>query len=117
METFITTAGALGLVKAVVDFVKYIRAGNSNGWVTQLVVWLAGIGTVLLLKVSDFGDTFTVGDIVLDTANVGTVILAGLGLGSAAMLVNEFKVALDRTDSAVKPNLIGERYSTPTVTH
>lgn len=106
METFITSAGALGLVKALVDFVKYVRARDTNGWVTQLAVWLSGIGVVLLLKVSDFADTFTVGTITLENANAGTQILAGLGLGSAAMLANEFKQAIDRTDTAVKPDLV-----------
>lgn len=106
METFITGAGALGLVKAVVDFIKYLRAGNTNGWVTQLAVWVAGIGVTLLIKVSDFAGNFDIGGVVLNDANTGTVILAGLGLGSAAMLVNEVKQAIDRNDSAQKPDLL-----------
>lgn len=107
METFITGAGALGLVKAVVDFLKYLRARDTNGWVTQLAVWLAGIGTTLLIKISDFAGNFDIGGVVLNDANTGTVILAGLGLGSAAMLVNDVKQAIDRSDSAVKPDLVG----------
>lgn len=106
METFITGAGALGLVKAVVDFIKYLRARDTNGYVTQLAVWLSGIGTVVLLKVSDFADEFSIGSETLDSANGGTVILAGLGLGSAAMLANEFKKAIDNGDNAAKPELI-----------
>lgn len=108
MDQFITSAGALGLVKAAVDFIKYIRARDTNGYITQLAVWLAGIGTTLLIKVSDFANTFDVGGINLDAANGGTVILAGLGLGSAAMLVNDFKQAVDRSDSAAKPALVPE---------
>ncbi len=106
MDTFITSAGALGLVKAAVDFLKYLRARDTNGWVTQLAVWLAGIGTTLLIKVSDFANGFDVGGVPLDTANAGTVILAGLGLGSAAMLVNDVKQAIDQNDSAAKPKLV-----------
>lgn len=106
METFITTAGALGFVKAVVDLVKYVRAGNVNGWVTQLAVWAAGIIVVVLLSHSDFGDTVTVGNVTLDLASGATLILAGLGLGSAAMLANEFKSAIDSSDTAAKPELV-----------
>lgn len=106
METFITGAGALGLVKAVVDFIKYLRARDTNGWVTQLAVWAAGIGTTLLIKVSDFAGNFDIGGVILNDANTGTVILAGLGLGSAAMLVNDIKQAVDSNDSAAKPALV-----------
>lgn len=106
METFITGAGALGLVKAVVDFVKYVRARDTNGYVTQLAVWISGVGTVFLLKLSDFADEFNIGSVTLDNAGGGTVILAGLGLGSAAMLVNDVKQAVDTSDSARKPALV-----------
>lgn len=106
METFITTAGALGFVKAVVDLVKYVRARDTNGYVTQIAVWLAGIGTTVLLSLSDFGESIDVGGVALDVASGATLILAGLGLGSAAMLANEVKSAIDRSDTAVKPELI-----------
>lgn len=115
MDQFITSAGALGLVKAAVDFLKYLRARDTNGYVTQLAVWLAGVGTVLLIKISDFANTFDVGGVNLDTANGGTVILAGLGLGSAAMLVNDVKKAVDRSDSAAKPDLVGPTSTTVVV--
>lgn len=106
MDEFITTAGAVALVKAIVDFLKYIRANDVNGYVTQAAVWLAGIGVTLLLKISDFADAFDVSGVTLDTANAGTVILAGLGLGSATMLANDFKKAIDSADTAVKPPLV-----------
>ena len=108
METFITTAGALGFVKAVVDLVKYIRARDTNGYLTQITVWLAGIATTVLLSLSDFGESIDVGGVPLDVASGATLVLAGLGLGSAAMLANEVKTALDRSDTAVKPPLVPE---------
>lgn len=89
------------------DFIKYLRARDTNGYVTQLAVWLAGIGVTLLIKISDFAGNFDIGGVVLNDANTGTVILAGLGLGSAAMLVNEVKKAIDSNDSAAKPDLVG----------
>lgn len=106
METFITTTGSLALVKAIVDFIKYIRARDTNGWLTQLVVWLAGIAVVLLLRSSDFAGTFMVGTIPLSEANTGTLILAGFGLGATAMFANEIKKAIDGSDDASKPALV-----------
>lgn len=107
MDTFLTASGALALVKALVDFLKYLKAKDTNGWVTQLIVWVAGIATVLLLKASDFADAFTLGtDVTLANANGGTVVLAGLGIGSAAALVNEVKKAIDNGDTAAKPDLV-----------
>lgn len=91
----------------MVDFIKYLRARDTNGYVTQLAVWLAGIGVTLLIKISDFAGNFDIGGVVLNDANTGTVILAGLGLGSAAMLVNDVKKAIDSNDSAAKPDLVG----------
>lgn len=106
MAAFVTTAGSLSLVKALVDFAKYVRAKDHNGYLTQLFVWVAGILVMLLLRVSDFAAGVDVGGVSLQHAAWGTIILGGLGLGSTAMLTNDFKQALDRTDSAVKPPLI-----------
>lgn len=106
VDQFLTASGALALVKAIVDFAKYVRARETNGWVTQLAAWVGGVATVVLVKWSDFAPTFNVGGMTLDNANGGTVILAGLGLGSAAMLVNDVKKAIDSSDSAAKPNLV-----------
>jgi hypothetical protein len=109
VNQFLTSAGALALVKAVVDLVKYFKAKDTNGYVTQVATWAAGVGSVYLLKYSDVADTFKLGAgaVTLDTASTATVILAGLGLGSGAMLVNDVKKALDNNDSAAKPDLIG----------
>ena len=104
-----TTTGSLALVKAPIDFLKYLRAKDTNGAITQLCVWLSGIAVVMLLRASDFAATFDVGGIPLSAANPGTVVLAGLGLGASAMLVNDFKQAVDGSDSASKPMLVPPR--------
>jgi hypothetical protein len=106
MDTFITSAGALALVKSLVDLVKYIRAKDSNGYVTQFVVWLAGIAVTFVIKASDFANDFPVGKIPLHDAKAATVILAGLGLGSAAQLANTGIKAVDGTQTAETPKLL-----------
>lgn len=104
-----TTTGSVALVKASIDFLKYLRAKDTNGAITQMCVWLSGIAVVLLLRASDFAANFDVGGITLDQANPGTVVLAGLGLGATAMLVNDVKQAVDNSDSASKPMLVPPR--------
>jgi hypothetical protein len=106
METFTTAAGSVALVKAAVDFTKYVRAKDPNGAITQLVVWLSGIAVTLLLRASDFAANFDVGGVPLASANTGTVILAGLGLGAAASALYDLQNAIDNTSSARKPQLI-----------
>lgn len=106
MEQFLTAGGSIALVKSVVDLVKYFRAGDTNGWVTQFVVWLAGIGVVLLVKWSDVASSFPVGTTTLEFAKGGTIVLAGLGLGSAAMLTNSTIKAVDQHQTAATPALV-----------
>ena len=109
MELFLSATGSLALVKSVVDLLKYFRAKDTNGWVTQIVVWLSGVGAAVLLAASDLAETFKLNDagLTLGNANGATVALVGLGIGSSAMLANEFKKAIDRNDSAAKPDLVG----------
>jgi hypothetical protein len=107
VDQFLTASGALALVKAIIDFLKYLRARDTNGWLTQLTVWVAGVAVVLLIRYSDFASSFTLGvGVSLYGAAWGTTILAGLGLGSAAALVNDVKKAIDSSDSAAKPDLV-----------
>jgi hypothetical protein len=106
MDAFLTTAGSVTLIKAIVDFVKYVRARDVNGWATQLTVWVAGLVVMALLRTSDLAATIVLADVPLDQAQIGTLILAGLGLGSSAMFVNEIKNAIDNTSTAKKPPLV-----------
>lgn len=106
MEQFTTAAGAVGLVKAGVDLIKYARAKDANGVITQLAVYLMGIGVVMLVRASDFASRWDVGGIPLSEAQTGTAVLAGLGLGAVAMLANDGIKAVDGSQSARKPPLV-----------
>lgn len=106
MEQFTTAAGAVGLVKSGVDLIKYLRAKDANGVITQLAVWLFGIGVVMLVRASDFAAQWDVGGIALSDAKLGTCILAGFGLGAVAMLANDGIKAIDGSQSARKPSLV-----------
>lgn len=89
------------IVWKAVDFVKFARAKDVNAVITQLVVWVAGIGVGFLARWSDFA-TGT----ALEHVNVSTVILAGLSIGSVASAAYDFKRARDNTDTAATPTLL-----------
>lgn len=107
MQEFLTITGAIALVKAIIDLVKYVRNGDVNGWVTQLAVWVAGVAVVVLYSHSDFTGPFNdVAGIDIGTTGWATLVILGLALGAQAMLVVDFKKAIDSGDSAAKPDLI-----------
>ena len=93
-------------MKSGVDLIKYVRAKDANGAITQLAVWLMGIGVVLLVRASDFAAQWDVGGVLLSDAKIGTCILAGFGLGALAMLANDGIKAVDSSQSARKPPLL-----------
>jgi hypothetical protein len=106
MNDFLPMAAMLSLVIAVINFLKYIRAKDTNGWVTQLIVWVAGVAVVLLTAQTDFADGIPVGDQNLAVLNAWSLILVGLSIASAGSFAVEIKKAIDNGDSAVKPNLV-----------
>lgn len=103
---FIPLVQMAALVFAVINFLKFLRAGDSNGWMTQLIVWVAGLVVVLLTAQTDFASGIPVGDQMLDTLNIASLIFLGLSISSIASFGVEVKKALDGSDSAAKPNLI-----------
>jgi len=100
---------AMGLlVVSVINFLKYLRAGDMNGWFTQLIVWVAGVGAVLLVAQTDFASGITVGDQLMDNLNFASLVFVGLTVGSVGSFAVEIKKAIDGTDSAAKPDLINK---------
>ncbi len=92
------------LVFKAVDFVRYLRAGNVNGWLTQLVAWAAGVGAVLLYAKSGFG--ISIGDFDLGHLNIWGQIVVGLNIGSAGSAWNDARKTFDSSASAAVPTLL-----------
>lgn len=104
---FVPLVAMAALVLAVINFVKFAKAKDTNGMVTQLSVWIAGVAVVLLVAHTDFAAGLTVGDMTMASLNVYSLVFVGLTLGSSATVLNEFKKALDAGDSAKKPPMVG----------
>lgn len=108
MTEFLPFAVAVALVWKLVDFVKFVRAKDTNAWATQLAVWGAGIGVAFLLRESDFSKSLQVGQFVLGGLNAASTVLFGVALGSAASSTFDAKKAIDNNDTAATPPLIPE---------
>ena len=100
---------ALGLlVVRLVNFLKYVKARDKNGWLTILTAWVSGVLVVLLFAQTDFASGIQVGDVGLDSLNVWSLIVVGLTVASTGSFAVDVKKALDTSDSAKVPPLFDE---------
>lgn len=101
------------LIIQLVDFAREIAGGKANrsSVVTQLLAWLVGIVVVWLGSVASVtADLMLPGiDTALGLLDLGSIFLVGLLASSLASTVVDVKSAIDGTDSAVKPLLLGTR--------
>lgn len=102
---FVPWVAFAALVLSVINFGKMVRGGDTNGALTQLTVWIAGIVVVMLVAQTDFADGIAFGDRPLSVLNFASQVFIGLSVGGGATTLVEFKKALDGSDSAKKPNL------------
>lgn len=95
------------LVKKVVDFVKYGANGDINAVITQLVGWLTGVLVVWAAAQSDFGAAIVVNGTSLGMLNIWSQALVGVNLASTAGVGWDVIKAVDASNSAIVPNLMG----------
>lgn len=101
-------AVATATVKKVVDFVRYLSAGDARSVVTQVLSWVAGIGVAFLLAASDITQRFDIGGgYPLGNANGASLVLIGIGLASGASFGVDLLKARDNSQSAAVPPLGG----------
>lgn len=95
------------LVKKVVDFCKYGANGDINGMVTQIVSWVTGIAVAFLAANSNWGDGIVVNGQSLGSLNPASLVFVGFNLASAAGVTWDAIKAVDDSNSAIVPNLMG----------
>lgn len=96
------------LVKKLVDFAKYVKAGNLNGILTQLLAWIGGIAAAFLGAQTQWAEATTVGGVKLSDLGWASLVLVGLIIGSAAITLDDTTKAIDTSDSAHVPDLVDE---------
>lgn len=106
MIEFAPTLALGALVFAFTNWVRYIRAHNFNGVLTQFLVWLSGVAAVMLTAQSDWADGIHVGGLTLGSTNAWSQVLVGITIASQPTVVNEALKAIDRFQTAAKPDLL-----------
>jgi hypothetical protein len=95
------------IVWKATDLLKYAVNGKLSAAVTQLAVWLIGVGATFLVGETDFATTVQItGTVTLDDLDNWGKVVAGLGAASLGSGLYDFKRARDNTDTAIVPSLI-----------
>jgi hypothetical protein len=115
MESVAEPVGAIAaslvfgaVVLKLLDFFKYVLNGDLNGIVTLLLGWVAGVVAVLLFLQTQWADEITIGSQALDSLDFWSKAVFGFATSSVAGVLYDFKKAVDDSDTAVKPKLLGQ---------
>ncbi len=104
---FVPLLVMLATVKKLVDFVRYAKAGDVNGIITQLVAWVAGFALAALVANTPWAAGLDFGGVTLAKMNIAAQLLVGLALGSSASFGTDLIKATDNSQSAAVPPLLG----------
>lgn len=103
---FVPVAAMAVLSLKLIDFLRYLRAGDLNGVFTQIAAWIAGVAVVFLVAQTDWASGVAVGDMNLATLNAWSLVFYGLSVGSGGSVVKDVLKAVDNTNSARIPTLV-----------
>lgn len=112
---FVPAVAMLALIVKVIDFLRYAKAGDTNGVLTQLITWVSGVLVLLLVAQTNWADGISIGDTVLSKLGFWSVVFAGLSLASSASVVKDTLKSVDNSNSSAIPTLLdaGPRNRTP----
>jgi len=103
---FVPAVALAALVLKFIDFLRYAKGGDVNGVVTQLAVWFAGFGALLLVAQTQWADTIPIGDTPLAQLSVWDMLVAGLSVGSVASAGKDLFKSIDAHNSSKIPTLL-----------
>lgn len=103
---FIAAAALVALVKKLLDVVKYLRAGDLNGWVTIVASMVVGVLAVLLVAQTDFASAVDFGGVNLGTANFWTLVFVGVTTAASAGLATDTLKSIDQKQTSRVPSLL-----------
>lgn len=103
----------LALVWKFTDFLKHLTSRDTNAVVTQLVAWVGGFVAVVLFAHSAYAPHLVIHGLRFNHVSWVDQLLAGLLIGSAGSASYDLKKALDQTDTAVTPRLLGPKVTPP----
>jgi hypothetical protein len=105
----ITTASLLlgALVFSFVNFLRYVIDGDWSPAITQAIAWVSGVVAVLIFAGTQWADGVVLLNVSLASANVSERIIFGLVAASVFSPVVKIIQAIDHTQTAAVPPLIG----------
>lgn len=111
MEEFATLAALAALAVKITSLIKYVTAAQFREAVTTLVPWLGAFVALLLGAEADATAGLVIPGLteVLGNLDIASLALAATAIGSTGSVAFDFKKALDHTDSAQEPPLLGGR--------
>ena len=105
---FAPLAAMSTLIIAIINLVKYVRAKDTNGIVTTLAVWGAGVVVTFLAANADVSEGINVTDAeTLGSLNNWSLVFVGLTIAAMGQFAVQVKKAIDQSDSDTKPDLVG----------
>lgn len=104
----ITLASLVALGNKLTAFLKSITNKDWNAVITQLVHWAGMTIVIALAATADIANNLVLfsGVPPLKDLDFGSILLAGMSLGSLGSVVYDFKKARDNTDGASEPALV-----------
>lgn len=109
MEAVVPVALLAALGGKVLDFFKFLRAKDWNAVVTQAAAWAVGVVLTFTASAADIFDGFVIPglDQTLQDLNGWSKVLVGASLLSLLGVVVDLRKAIDGSDSAKQPPLLG----------
>lgn len=108
MEVIAVLAGIALAVNKTVSVIKSVANKDKNGAVTQLLVWVVGIGAVVLSAHAALTSNMVIPGlgVALGSLDTPSHVLLGWILGSSGSFAFDVKKAIDNGDTAAEPPLL-----------
>lgn len=95
-----TTIAALAfLVKKFVDVLKMASSKDMKGFISQLLSWVVGILIFYVASRTQWAAALVVSGVKLSDANLWSIVLLGLLLGSFASVSNDVVKRVEKKDT------------------
>lgn len=95
------------LLYKFLDFVKAVRNGQRNTYLTQLTAWVVGVGLVFLFAKAKIAADVKLGSIALVGLDGWSKTILGLSLTSLVSAAYDAKKSIDSSDSAKTAPMFG----------
>ncbi len=105
---FVPVLAMTALTLKGLDFIRYLRAGDANGVLTQLASWIISVLVVILVAQTDWASGISVGDQTLASINIWSLLFVGLAVGSGASFLKDTLKSIDNSNSAAIPVLVAQ---------